>query len=110
MLDTEDITEYLEEVRKFADKVGLREQLEEKLEYLGTYAEYLDTKCYLGKDFAPYSFSFTMMRRDKGSEEDYQYWFNGGCIFHGPHDNGGDGGAPTFSVNLNPHHGWSIHT
>lgn len=37
---------------------------------------------------------------------------NGGMIFHGPHDNGGDGGAPTFSVSLSgttkPR--WEIHT
>ena len=36
--------------------------------------------------------------------------YNGGLIYHGPHDRGGDGSAPTFSVNLNPHDGWSIHT
>jgi len=42
--------------------------------------------------------------------QEYQEWFNGGLIFHGPHDNGGDGGAPTFSVNLMPSHGWNIHT
>jgi hypothetical protein len=37
---------------------------------------------------------------------------NGGFIFHGVHDGGGNGGAPTFSVELNPStkpH-WSIHT
>jgi len=34
----------------------------------------------------------------------------GGIIFHGPHDNGGDGSAPTFSVNLSPVEGYAIHT
>lgn len=38
------------------------------------------------------------------------FWFNGGLTFHGKHDNGGDGGAPTFSVNLSPSDGWEIHT
>ena len=38
------------------------------------------------------------------------FWFNGGLIFHGPHDNGGDGGAPTFSVNLGVGYGWAMHT
>lgn len=36
-------------------------------------------------------------------------WF-GGLIFHGSHDGGGDGGAPSFSVCLSPVDGWSIHT
>jgi hypothetical protein len=49
-------------------------------------------------DFAPLSFGFSACG------------FVGGCIFHGHHDNGGDGGAPTFSVNLTPILGWSIHT
>jgi hypothetical protein len=43
-------------------------------------------------------------------KEDYVKWFNGGLIYHGRHDGGGDGGAPTFSVNLTPQYGWSIHT
>lgn len=34
----------------------------------------------------------------------------GGIIFHGSHDNGGDGSAPTFSVNMEPVDGYSIHT
>jgi hypothetical protein len=55
-------------------------------------------------DFAPYSFYF--MRYKEGEK-----WFsNGGIIFHGKHDNGGDGGAPTFSVCLTPCNGWQIHT
>jgi hypothetical protein len=40
----------------------------------------------------------------------YKFWFNGGLIYHGTHDGGGDGGAPTFSVNLSPVNGWSVHT
>jgi hypothetical protein len=43
-------------------------------------------------------------------KDDYVKWFNGGLIYHGKHDNGGDGSAPTFSVNLTPQYGWSIHT
>jgi len=49
-------------------------------------------------DFAPLSFTW------KGSG------MVGGLIFHGPHDRGGDGGEPTFSVNLSGAYGWSIHT
>ena len=40
----------------------------------------------------------------------YKFMGNGGIIFHGTHDRGGDGGAPTFSVNLTPTVGWAIHT
>lgn len=43
-------------------------------------------------------------------ETEWKRWMNGALIYHGPHDNGGDGGAPTFSVNLVPTNGWSIHT
>lgn len=168
-MDTSNVEEYLAEVRAFADKIGMREKLEEQLQYLDTYANRRDindenkdndkTECRLFKDFAPYSFAFTVYRRPRKfslhvhrcetcgkemkSEESYHekkcflwnedtrsecggvlrvvgvehheqktcdYWFNGGLIFHGPHDNGGDGGMPTLSVNLLPHHGWSIHT
>jgi hypothetical protein len=50
-----------------------------------------------------------MHRRNKETGS-YDYWFNGGLIFHGAHDRGGDGGAPTYSVNLSPTDGWAVHT
>ena len=56
-------------------------------------------------DFAPYSFYFVKSRKNTN-----EFVGNGGIIFHGKHDNGGDGGAPTFSVNLTPTTGWAIHT
>lgn len=43
----------------------------------------------------------------------FSFWgggYNGGIIFHGPYDNFGSGGAPTFAVTLTPTHGWSVHT
>lgn len=56
-------------------------------------------------DFAPYSFYFVRYRQNtKG------FISNGGIIFHGKHDNGGDGGSPTFSVCIEPCNGWQIHT
>jgi len=106
MLNTVGIEDYLTEVRNFADKVGKRENLETCLERLDGF---FDTDrdgaatCYLGKDFAPYSFSFYLARNEK-------VILNGGVIFHGQHDNGGDGSAPTYSVSLSPQDGWSIHT
>jgi hypothetical protein len=104
----------LDEVRAFADSLGddWRKQFEERLEYLGTYAEHGEdgkTRCDLYTDFAPHSFYFVMHLRDKSTCE-YKEWFNGGLIFHGPHDNGGDGGLPTLSVNVDGSYGWSVHT
>lgn len=97
---------HLEQVRAYAETVQLREQLEEKLAYLRDYRD--DTvRCQLFKDFAPQSFYFVMEIKKDGKWEQF---FNGGLIFHGVHDRGGDGGAPTFSVNMSPTTAWSIHT
>lgn len=59
----------------------------------------------LADDFAPLSF-YWFIRREG------EVIYNGGIIFHGPHDGGGDGGAPTFSVSLDRSTAprWSIHT
>lgn len=104
--------EYLAEVREIADKIGKRDNLEEQLKYLSEYAcseeDPEATHCHLYKDFAPLSFEFVILRRQKDGS--YARWFNGGCIFHGNHDGFGSGGGPTFSVCLNPTDGWSIHT
>jgi len=106
-----DNQEHFDKVKAFAESSGRWGQLKEKLDYLDTYADHEKqglTKCVLGYDWAPYSFAFCMMRKNKDGE--FRPWFNGGLIFHGNHDNGGDGGGPTFAVNLNPVDGWSIHT
>jgi hypothetical protein len=94
---------------------ALRKSLAENLKFLHTYAcddgTTLDLKrtvCELFDDHAPLSFFFRM--KSKGSNGEYGTWFVGGMIFHGAHDNGGDGGAPTFYVCLEPTTGWSIHT
>jgi hypothetical protein len=60
-------------------------------------------------DWAPLSFSFEMMWYDEKYNE-FRRDYNGGIIFHGAHDGGGDGGAPTFSINLTPMNGWATHT
>ena len=103
--------EYLKEVRSIADKIGKRDNLEAKLEYLLRYACHEnpdDTRCMLYKDFAPLSFEFVMQKRQEDGS--YKNWFNGGCIFHGEIDGFGSGSAPTLSVCLTPTDGWSIHT
>jgi hypothetical protein len=98
----------LQAARDFADRVKLRASLEECLERLqGPYFS-RETRTTLYTDFAPHSFGF-----DKEFLHEDGTWhlaYNGGLIYHGPHDNGGDGGGPTFSVSLTPHNGWSIHT
>ena len=104
MLNVEGIETDLEEAREFADKVGKRENLERCLERLENLFNQDGTAtCYLGLDFAPYSFTFAVTK-------DGKTFLNGGLIYHGQHDRGGDGGAPTFSVSLTPQDGWSIHT
>ena len=66
---------------------------------------FVETKIFT--DFAPYSFEFARFATESDTE---RFVGNGGIIFHGKHDNGGDGGAPTFSVCLEPCSGWQIHT
>ena len=89
------------------------DQFKDQLRYLDTYAEHEDrgrTLCRLWSDLAPHSFYFAMKVRDEDAESGYRLWFNGGLIFHGAHDNGGDGEDPTFSVSLTPASGWRVHT
>jgi len=91
-----------------AQKIEGRFALDTMIEYLGSYAEHRGTRCVLYKDWAPLSFAFSMEVAD--GEGGFKPWFNGGLIFHGDHDGGGNGGAPTFSVCLSPCDGWTVHT
>ena len=59
---------------------------------------------FISNDWAEKSFYFSR------NAEDGEFAGNGGIIWHGKHDNGGDGSSPTFSVCLTPVNGWSIHT
>lgn len=98
--------EYYDAVVKFAQENGLYDELKKELDFLHNYGGDPDyTECQLFKDFAPQSFYFEILRNGKR-------WFNGGLIFHGPHDRGGDGGMPTLSVSLNPdtRPHWQVHT
>jgi hypothetical protein len=86
----------------------LKESLVNKLRYLSNYACYVDDKlqrdqtiCMLFKDFEPYSFIFTMKR--KNASGGYDDWFSGGLIFH-------DDMCGRSSVVLENVHGWSVHT
>jgi hypothetical protein len=84
--------EYFDSVTAWAKEKGLMQELQDQLDYLANFGGTPEfTECMLFKDFAPQSFYFEIKKN--GS-----HWFNGGLIFHGPHDNGGDGGPPTLAV------------
>ncbi len=95
-----DMTEILE----FAEKVGKEENLENVLRVINQRTENINGTCKIYKDFAPYSMGFARYY------EDGRPAIVGGIIYHGQHDKGGDGGPPTFSVNLSPEDGWVTHT
>lgn len=118
-LDLSYCQEHFDEVEAFAKEHDRHEQFmnrlgqlawsdieDGKLTYWGTPIE--DMRVRLFRDFAPQSFEFVQEVKRDG--KDWECAVNGGFIFHGPHDGGGNGGAPTFSVNLTPQDGWSIHT
>lgn len=99
----------LDEALAFANKINDNslqgcidrlKQIEENYKENGVEIETTITN-----DFAPYSFYFVKSRKDTNN-----FIGNGGIIFHGKHDNGGDGGSPTFSVCIEPCNGWQIHT
>lgn len=103
--------EHLNKVKEFAERTNQTESLQQQLEYLGTYACHKnpdDTKCELYQDFSPWSFYFVMMK--KQIDGSYARWFNGGCLYYGPGENGV--GFPQLSVRLGDcsKSGWSIHT
>jgi Domain of unknown function (DUF4120) len=96
--------EHLAVVREFADRTGQRAQFEEKLEDLTKWVSADGYTVNLYTDFAPYSFYWEEIAPN-GKRS-----MNGGLIYHGQHDGGGNGSGPTFSVNLEPSNGWRIHT
>lgn len=96
--------EHLAAVREFADRISQRVQFESRLSDLYSYISAEGYTVILYEDFAPYSFYWEEIGLNG------KRTMNGGLIYHGQHDNGGNGGAPTFSVNLTPMSGWAIHT
>jgi hypothetical protein len=99
----------LDKIRKFAKETGQIDQLNRTLSNLARWEQgedgnkHPDVETELYTDFAPMSLYFVRKRNG-------EFAGNGGVIYHGSHDRGGDGGAPTFSVSLEPTQGWSIHT
>ena len=68
---------YFEHVKKFAQKIGFKEQLASKLKYLSEFGN--NTRCILYKDFEANSFQFSI--ESKGKNGQYAFWINGGLIF-----------------------------
>ena len=96
------LTDKLNDTLEFAKSIN-DTSLQECFDRLSKVDEVEGTETTITDDFAPKSFYFSRMKNG-------EFRSNGGIIYHGRHDNGGDGGTPTFSVNLTPFNGWSIHT
>ena len=92
----------LDKIKHHADLSDLRDNLKECLFRLERHNRD-DCTVTLYPDFAPLSLYFEVTKQGR-------LILNGGMIFHGSHDSGGNGSAPTFSVNMTPTSGWAIHT
>ena len=92
----------LETATKYANANGLKENLEQNLNSLKRHAEN-GCEVHLYEDFAPLSFYFEVIKNG-------HLQLCGVLIYHGKHDGGGNGCAPTYSVSLSPCQGWQIHT
>ena len=94
----------LDEIKTFARENNLLESFNVTFSRLENYSD-KDYTVTLYNDFAPYSLYFEITMHEK-------FILNGGFIFHGSHNGYGSGGAPTFSVCIDPDNkpGWSIHT
>ncbi len=108
MLDTTRVERELAEARLHAGRHGLLDDLDWNLDKLANFGRTGHTRCTLYRDGAPYSFGFSI--EALGEDGTWRHWFDGGLLYHGPHDGHGSGAPPTFAVTLTPTHGWSIHT
>jgi len=112
--------EKLTKALKFAHRVDKEHELLRHLYRMGQGWNEKPYLCFLYNDFAPHSFTFScyaledcMIYEDSEGmsiavKNNTNPWMNGGLIYHGPLE---DGSHPeTFSTQLTPHDGWSIHT
>jgi hypothetical protein len=115
--------DYLEKVLKFARNLNMEDQLLALLYRIGNAyhnngEQYV---CFLGKDFAPYSFGWSCFNlkdcyiNNTTGEIEISYgkesWLNGGLIYSGPLPEGGENNDQnTLSISLNKRGGWSLHT
>lgn len=100
---------YFSNVYEFAEKTNQIDSLKKAIDSVAKETYFgRPAKTVIYKDFAPNSFGFSILAKSNNGE--WQHQMEGGIIYHGKHDNGGDGGGPTYSVNLTPQNGWSVHT
>lgn len=94
----------LAEIKAYATEHHLEESFNKIFTRFETFSK-SGCEVNLYCDFAPLSLYFEITKEG-------QFVLNGGFIFHGTHDGYGNGGAPTFSVSIDPEKqpGWSIHT
>ena len=101
----------LEEIREFARQMGLGEQLEHQLTFLGNRESWgKRSQCYLSWDFAPHSFTFAhYLLPDASRTGKREFYMNGGLIYQGP-TSPADGSFPSLTVSLASGTGWFCHT
>jgi len=102
----------LDEIKSFAATHPNGKSLTQCFEHLGRIVKNTFTDCaiWVFPDFAPMSLYFALVEATEAPYEREQIKMNGGIIYHGSHDGFGSGSAPTFSVNIEPTDGWSLHT
>jgi hypothetical protein len=111
VIHDEETLNHLENVRDFARRMGLSEQLERQLSFLGNGRCWgNDSQCELRTDFAPHSFTFAHHILPRASKSGKRaFVFNGGLIYQGP-DSPADGSFPSLTVSLSSGTGWFCHT
>jgi hypothetical protein len=107
MLETSHVNSELEKARSYANRIGLRGSLEQRLAALETFAPQEETRCVLSAHPAPYSFSFAVERRT--GPDAWARVFRGAVLFHGAHDRYGTRPAPPVRPTAVRTFGWMIH-
>ena len=94
----------LEKIKVFAKENHLAREFVSTFHRFKLYSK-RGYEVFLYPDWAPMSLAFQLKLNGK-------FDMNGGFIFHGVHDGGGNGSAPSFSVSIEitTKSRWSIHT
>jgi len=72
--------EHMKEVREFAKKEGIEDNLQKRLDYLANYGE-SETRCIVTLDiYGGHSFGLVMQR--KTEDDTWDNWWVGGLIYH----------------------------
>lgn len=93
--------DYFKKVAEFAEKKGLKDKFEKQVNYLRTYGDKDQTgrfKVILNKDFAPASFSVSWFM--KNAQGEYEFFCNGGMIYHGDQSGWDESGQYVDPLNV----------